>query len=303
MFYPLKELTSKKVKDLLADFYYQNFQEYGKVGYIGNAIVDLVWDQKEKTSESELRNKVNDFYNLSKSNKQHVDRKTEQPVISLIDLSTVQTFLDIGANKLTLINEVAASNSRIQKFIAIDVIPQSKRFEHSNKFEYYQVDEHSPQYPLVSESVDFVNISFALHHMKNAKSITHTLQEIRRVISANGRLLIWEESFEDKVEVKEIVNSNRGRDIFTNQDFTERFYKLSKDERMQFIIINDWIVNAYNDHMQWTGQWRDWNSWVELLGKNGFVLKEKYNLGLRLNGKVKQGVHLLGLFSKISTNI
>ena len=62
-------------------------------------------------------------------------------------------------------------------------------------------------------------------------------------------------------------------------------------------MVNDWLINVSNPHMPWTGQYRTWPQWCELLPEFGFKLKREVNLALRrVNGKIKQGVHMMGEF-------
>lgn len=289
---PLNEFKSENVYQLLKEFYYLNFQEYGVSGQVGLNMVEYIWENKGLVASDLLRQnvaKVFDTTNLETSK-----TRKEVSLIDLFDLSKVNHFVDVGANNLARINEVARKYPNIKLFTAIDVVPQSRAFRYPEKSNYIQISQDSFDYPIENHSCDFINLEFVLHHFKSESLIKSHIKTFKRVLRPGGVILLWEESFENSVNVGSLVENNNKLSIMTNFDLTSKFYSLTPSQRLQFIKINDWIINVNIPHMQWTGQWKPWEKWMDLFTQEGFFLTNKYNLGLRVNGRLKQGVHIIG---------
>lgn len=297
MINPLVTFKSPNVYQLLEEFYFANFEEYGVEGIGGSGLVELIWQKKDFLPQDDLRLQVNKIFENTSIQQSKV--RKEVSIIDLFDLSKVEHFVDIGANNLARVNEVARKYPGVRKLTAVDVVPQQKPFREPLKSEYVQIDPNATEYPLESNCCDFINLEFVLHHFQNEELIKSQIKTFKRILKPGAKLLLWEESFEDFVNSESLSIENQKLGIMTNQELTEKFYNLTLKERMEFIIINDWIINVNIHHMQWTGEWKSWNKWSELFESEGFILEEKYNLGLRVNGRLKQGVHMLGLFKCI----
>lgn len=294
MIEPLKLWKTKEVKDLLLDFYIANFKLANVDESFAEDIIEKSWNARTSKDVEVDRLIVNNIYEKVKTASSTISR--ENFPLSLIDLTGVKTFLDVGSNILSTINYATKQYPFIEEFFAIDVIPQKGKFLDSSKSKYFVVDSNATSFPFLNKSIDFINIQFVLHHFPNTEAIERILQNCAKVISKNGRLLLWEESFTNKIDSITLSKENRTKKIFTNIEFTNRFYNLTIDQRWEFIIVNDWIINVNNPHMQWSGLYKNWEEWVALLAKFGFKLNKEFNLGLRLNGKLKHGVHVMGEF-------
>ncbi|MEP7103868.1 MAG: class I SAM-dependent methyltransferase [Candidatus Dojkabacteria bacterium] len=292
---PLKIWHTQQVKNLLTDFFKANFAQSGIDESIGQGIVDMSWEARDRKGSLDEKRQVIDqkFQNA----KQLVTNKiTEANSIDLFDYSNVKTYLDVGANKLDTINYLSTKYSNIEKFIGIDIIPQKGVFLKPDKCVYYQTDPDASEFPIESNSVDLINIQFVFHHFENLDAIKRMLQNCKQALNKGGRLILWEETFVDQVDIDSLCSGNQKINIQTDKEFTKRFYDLTTEQRWEFIIANDWIINVKNPHMPWTGQYYKWSEWKELLSQYSLELNKELNLGLRINGRLKQGVHILGEF-------
>lgn len=294
--HPFEIWKNQEVTDLLLNFYEANFRKAGIPEEIAEELIFSIWQEKGKTENKILAKKVADIMLKAKEHIQFHIAETE--LIKLWNLENVKTFLDVGANRLTAINHYASKYPSIEKFIAIDVIPQKEKFRVPEKSSYFQINTEDKSFPVVNNSIDCINIQFVLHHFENFDSIKNTLEKCQKAIRPGGLLMFWEETFRENLNIDSLVKENNRLGIFTDKELMEKFYKLDKEKRFEFIIANDWLINIGNAHMQWTGQYRTWEEWIELFAEYGFILNKEFNLGLRANGRLKQGVHVLGKFRK-----
>ncbi|GAB4286203.1 MAG: hypothetical protein Kow0081_4210 [Candidatus Dojkabacteria bacterium] len=297
MIKPLDIFKTKEVRDLLSDFYYLNFQKAFLGGDIGQKIVQITWDNRNIHSPKEIYRKIASLFEEARArNKYKVE---ERRPITLFKIAGVKTFLDFGSNKFRTLNEFGYDHPNVKKLIGVDVIPKSGDFAYPEKSEYIQVDEDANNFPLEGESVDLINVQFVFHHVKDKKTIQNIIKNLVKVLKQRGRLLLWEESFEEECDVAKLVSTNIALKIKTDFDLTNRFYLLGPEQRWEFIIVNDWIFNVNNPHMQWSGQYYCWEQWVKIMKDGGLSLEKYYNLGIRVNGQIKHGIHIIGEFVKI----
>lgn len=281
---------------LLLDFYKTNFRTAGIPEKIAEELVLSVWQEKGKTDTKILAKKVAAIMLKAKENiRFHV---TETELIKLWNLDDVKTVLDVGANRLTAINHFARKFPHIEKLVAVDVIPQKEKFACPEKSSYYEIDPQDGNFPVEDGSIDCINIQFVLHHFESLDSIKKTLEKCQKALRPGGTLMFWEETFQEKTDIDDLIRENDKIGIFTDKGLMEKFYNLDDEKKFEFIIANDWLINIGNAHMQWTGQYKTWEEWVQLLSEYGFTLNKQHNLGLRANGRLKQGVHILGEFKK-----
>ena len=293
----LERFKSEKVRDLLSDFYEQNFRKAGVEESVGKQIVEIAWNNRLNFTK-EIHNQLLKLFDDAR--RQAHTGIDEISLIDLFDLSNCKTFLDYGSNKFRSLNEVGYKYPSIEKLIATDVTPQQVKFAYPERSFYLQMNPDSAKLNLEDDSIDCVQIKYVLHHVKDEKQIRNILQEIHRVLNPTGKLLLWEESFQDNIDLDALILSSEKIGVHTNLDFMKRFNSFSDEEKWEFIIINDFLINLNNPHMQWTMEYRKWENWIELLKEEGFELQETFNLGLRLNAQIKQGVQMIGEFRLIT---
>jgi len=292
----LQQWKSPKVKDLLLKFYEANFIKAGVDPLLANKIIEEAWLLKEKHKVEDVRLKINAIFNIAKTKLK--DKSKEINPLDLFDFSNIKTFLDFGANRLDTINFITRKYPYIEKLIAIDVIPQIKPFKDPARSEYYQIDPGLENFPIYDNSVDVINIQFVLHHFPNEDLIHKLFNHCYKALRTDGKLILWEESFEERINLSEVIKTAEENNIDIDENLTKQFYELNESERKEFILANDWLINVNNSHMQWSTEYRSWKEWVELLKEAKFELLRKYNLGLRASGRLKQGVHMTGEFTK-----
>jgi len=281
------------ITNLLSQFYTKNFQRAG---------VDLNLAE-ELISNLSNPHKITRIFKIAK--KASIYPITELEPFSLFDLSKVKTFLDIGANKLTLLNQLPAFYPNINRLIGIDIIPQSKKFAVPQISEYYQINPEFTDFPLDKVSpntVDFINLKFVIHHFPEDDSIKRCLSICRQLLKSNGTLLVWEETFDETLsnnnsKIKHLVQNNNRLNIQTDFELTRDFYQLNNQEKIKFIKTNDRLISTHHPHMPWTDQYKSWQDWLAIITSQKFKLNKSYNLGLRLNGRLKQGIHIIGQFA------
>lgn len=295
--HPFQIWQSQIVTNLLVDFYEANYKLARVPEDIAKSFVLKAWEGKNNSDVSSLLEQCGEeLLKIKKMMGKIQDRESDP--LDIIDFGTVRTFLDIGANKLSAINYLAKKYKHIEKFIGVDVIPQYTNFTFPDRTEYHQINPSDTTYPIANGSVDLILIQYAFHHFPTLFNIKTCLNNCFKVLRPNGRLILMEESFTNKFNYDDVNLNNQKYNIKTKQELTERFYNLSDEEKWEFILANDWLINVNNSHMQWTGQYRTWQQWTEILAKENFNLEKHYNLGLRVNGRLKQGVHILGIFTK-----
>jgi len=295
--HPLDMWQSQEVLQLLLDFYIANFIKAGLAADSAKEFVLMAWNNQGSDNYNKIRRQC-DKVILHAKKDMKLSFEDFNP-LDLFDLNGVETYLDIGANKLNTINYYTRAYPEIKEFIAVDVIAQKKEFEDPSRSRYYQIDEKLNNFPLRNNSVDFINIQYVLHHFADLDLIRKMLAICAGVITKGGTLLLWEETFKKDIDLKKLLIKNNQLGINTNNELTNRFYQLSEAERWEFILVNDWLINVSNSHMPWTGQYYIWSDWVDLLKEYGFELVEEYNFGLRLSGRLKQGVQIIGRFGKV----
>lgn len=291
---PLEIWQSKEVTELLLDFFTANFEKAGLQKELAKEFVLRAWDNKDSMDFESLRNECNSI--LMQAMEKVEREPDENEPLDMVSMENVDTFLDIGANKLTTINYYAKKHPNIKKFIGVDIIPQRKPFIDEARSSYFQVDPEANSFPVNDQSIDLVNIQFVLHHFPDLDSIKRSLSICKNIIKEKGRLVLWEETFTKDFDDSIASENIRNLGIKTDLELTKKFYNLDEHKRWEFIMANDWLINVNNPHMPWTGQHYTWDEWNSLLTEYDFSLKEEHNLGLRTNGRIKQGAHMMGIF-------
>ncbi|MCK5241486.1 methyltransferase domain-containing protein [bacterium] len=299
-YHPFRIWKSQAVTDLLVDFYRANFEHAGVDPDMGEKYVKKIWENKNSKTEDELRQ-----FGLAILTQAKLLRRyevTEKNILDMITLKPGEILLDVGANDLDRINYLAKKFPE-SKFIGVDIIPRHDKFDYPDRCKYYEVKSDATSFPIEDESIDITNNQFSWHHFPDLDAIKRALVIQHAILKNGGLLILWEESFDKNVEVEELAARNARVGIQMDSEFTQRFYNLTEDQRWEFIIANDWLINPKNPHMPWTGQYYPWEEgWKRLVESYGFRLIEEYNLGLRVNGRLRQGAHIIGMFEKVDTS-
>ncbi|MDO8241261.1 MAG: class I SAM-dependent methyltransferase [Candidatus Moranbacteria bacterium] len=201
------------------------------------------------------------------------------------DLRGVETMLDFGCGKLAFLKNMAEKNLEIKKLIGIDLKSQPVLNGLDTRIEF-----HRSLSEIVDASVDLVTIKLVLHHLKSEQESQGIFAELRRVLKADGKLIVFEESFpETNCEVEEI-EKYLAKFNLQMSEVTADFLQLSPEDKIKFLFINDWLMNLQNTYMPWTMQYKSIERWQNLIVSVGFTEKESHFLGAIKHRKRKQGM-------------
>ncbi len=293
--HPFEIWKSKKVLNLLLATWWANFKKTNIDYKVPLKFIQKVRDSKNIEDEEELILEGEGMFKNIKLNLKFAS--TEINELDLLDFSNIKSFLDIWANKLSTINYFAQKYENIEKFIWVDVIPQNKNFVDKDRSNYYQIDPMKWSTPIEDWTLDCINIQYVFHHAANIDEIKMILSISKKLLKKWWKLILREESFPvEDPDIDLLTKENNSFWIQTNAEYTEKFYNLSTIERREYIIVNDWLINVENRHMQWTGQYRSWKERKKLLSKHWFQLEKERNLWVRVNGHIKWWIHCIGQF-------
>lgn len=296
MKHPLDYFKSQEVAHMLSELYKRNFKKAGANPDLGVQFVDYVWTHRDQRADDILYADIREIYRDARRQR-NLKKLTETPPWELFEFEDTGIFLDIGANTLFTINLLAQMYSEM-RFIGVDIVPQQKEFIFPERGNYIQIDPDNFILPIEDDSIDIVNIKFVLHHFKDNALIQQALSEIHRVLKKGGQFILWEETFDTSFDTQKIKEQNNQLGIETDYELSEQLYQLPEDKRWELIIVNDWMINFAHKHIPWTYQYYTWPQWVGLTSSVGFTLEKTINFGLRNNGLLSQGAHMMGLFRK-----
>jgi len=213
--------------------------------------------------------------------------KPEDMFLEIIknDLRKAKTVLDFGCGKLTFLKNMAEKNPDIKKLIGVDLRSHPMLKDIDARIEFFRsLDD------IADTSVDLVIIKLVLHHLDNEEEARIIFKELRRVLKADGKMIILEETFPDAVYSETEIKKYLAKFNLQLSESTIDFLQLSREDRIEFLFINDWLMNLQNDYMPWTGQYRSIEEWKEMIESIGFVEEYSHFLGAIKHRKRKQGM-------------
>lgn len=201
------------------------------------------------------------------------------------ELRGVEAVLDFGCGKLAFLKNIAESNKEIKKLIGVDAKSQPVLEGLDSRIEFVRslVD-------IETASVDLVVIKLVLHHLENEQEALAIFKELGRVLRSGGKLIVFEESFPDAI--CDIRESEKYLAKFNLElsEVTEDFLRLSREDKIKFLFLNDWLMNLQNAYMPWTMQYKSMEEWKTLIESVGFQERESHFLGAIKHRKRKQGM-------------
>jgi len=205
-------------------------------------------------------------------------------------LDDVETVLDFGCGKLAYLKNMAEQSASIKKFIGIDsnsrpiLVGLDPRIEFARSLD-----------AVADTSVDLVVIKLVLHHLECDQEAQDIFTGLRRVLRPGGKLIVFEESFPiAPCGKKEIENylakfACPARNL-EMAEVTQDFLQLTVEEKIQFLFLNDWLMNLQNHYMPWTGLYKSIEDWIDLVESTGFQKESAHFLGAIKHRKRKQGM-------------
>lgn len=207
--------------------------------------------------------------------------------LEIIDrqLAEVETILDFGCGKLAFLKELAENNRNIKNMIGVDPksCPALEELDGRIKF---QRDMKG----IANESVDLAVIKLVLHHLEDDAQIKDIFEGIKKVLRPGGKLVVFEESFPESHYESGNVRDYLRQFGLEASDSTEYFLRLSQEDRINFLFLNDWLMNVQNSYMPWTGFYKSMEEWRGLADAVGFKEVESHFLGAIKRRKRKQGM-------------
>jgi ubiquinone/menaquinone biosynthesis C-methylase UbiE len=207
------------------------------------------------------------------------------------DLRGVKTILDFGCGKLAFLKNIAEQNQNIEKLIGIDFYSQPVLENLDSRIEFARNLE------LVADaSVDLAIIKLVLHHLRDEQEAKNIFIDLKRVLRPGGKLIIFEESFPGREYDVELVRKYLPKFNLEMADSTEDFLQLNQEEKIQFLFLNDWLMNLQNTYMPWTSLYKSMEEWIALIESVGFQKNEAHFLGAIKDRKRKQGMTVCMMF-------
>ncbi|KKR20196.1 MAG: hypothetical protein UT50_C0020G0007 [Candidatus Moranbacteria bacterium GW2011_GWA2_39_41] len=201
------------------------------------------------------------------------------------DLQNVETVLDFGCGKLAFLKNIAESNAEVRRLIGVDLKSQPVLDCLDSRIEF-----HRSLNEVANASVDVVTIKLVLHHLESEQKAQEIFTELRRVLKSGGKLIVFEESFTDANHGVEEIENYLAKFNLKLSEVTVDFLQLSRECKIKFLFINDWLMNLQNVYMPWTMQYKSMEEWRDLIVSVGFVEKESHFLGAIKHRKRKQGM-------------
>jgi ubiquinone/menaquinone biosynthesis C-methylase UbiE len=141
-----------------------------------------------------------------------------------------------------------------------------------------------------ASSIDLVIIKLVLHHLNDEQTAVDIFSDLNRILRPGGKLIVFEESFPDMD--CDLASSRKylARFNLEMSGVTADFLQLSKEDRIKFLFLNDWLMNLQNTYMPWTLQYRSMEEWKKIIESVGFKEKKSHFLGAIKHRKRKQGM-------------
>ncbi|MFC2113093.1 methyltransferase domain-containing protein [Bacteroidota bacterium] len=202
------------------------------------------------------------------------------------------SYCDIGCGGGDLVYFIKNNYPQFKECAGIDVIDW--RTEDVKDSINFQLLDLSQSVTRSQKKYDTLTCIAVLHHVGNtAESISVFLQNVKRIISDNGRLIIEEDVI---LPISEIQSDNyykeQVEERMQDQPLFSEFIKLDKAEQKDAFILIDVLANSLTggiSDMAFPFGFKTINEWNELFIENGFEIED-----VRI-----KGFHM-GLFNRSS---
>lgn len=209
------------------------------------------------------------------------------------ELKGVKEVLDFGCGKLTFLKNIAEQNKDVKKLIGVDAKSNPILENLDPRIEFKRNLDDIPE-----ASVDLAIIKLVLHHLEE-KEIVENLEKLKNILKPNGKLIVFEESFPEVTghQMSLTLKKSWTFDVqFEISEATSDFMRLSDENKLKFLFLNDWLMNLQNAYMPWTLEYKSMEKWKGLVESVGFTEKESHFIGAVKNRKRKQGMTSIQIF-------
>lgn len=293
---PLLILKSKEVFSALKKQWIANHENLSRPEKF---VEDLFAFLRSASMEEEIsEKKIKKFYNRKLAEYWDENLHSQKPKDMFLEimeskLQDVKTIMDFGCGKLAFLKEVAKNNAEIERLIGVDPKSQPILDGLDPRIEFWRDLEE-----IEDASVDLAVVKLVLHHLGGAQEAQEIFAKLARVLRPGGKLIVFEESFPDgQCEISE-VKKYLEKFKLEISEVTEDFLRLSREDRIKFLFLNDWLMNVQNVYMPWTGFYGSIEEWKTLIESSGFKEKESHFLGAIKHRKRKQGMTAMLVFEK-----
>jgi len=241
---------------------------------------------------------IKKYYKKKLKEYRNADLPAEKPgdmFVELLrdELADAETVLDFGCGKLAFLKNMAERYGNIKKFIGVDPKSQPVLAGLDPRIEFLRGLDG-----IADASADLAVIKLVLHHLDNNQEAQDIFAELKRVLRPGGKLIVLEESFWiGACAIKDIENYLAEFNLELS-GATQDFLQLSESEKIQFLFLNDWLMNLQNAYMPWTGLYKSMEDWIALIESAGLQKKAAHFLGAIRHRKRKQGMTAMLAFSR-----
>ncbi|MDQ6986104.1 MAG: class I SAM-dependent methyltransferase, partial [Candidatus Dojkabacteria bacterium] len=273
---------NREIIKLLSDIYLINWTMAGVSEKVIDSLRRVFESLIPEGYSDQLFKSSEDIRRLFKlASKQANSGISEIDIWELLEINQYNSFLDVGSNNLRTIKEIEFKFKNFEKIIAVDLESDPKnKINYSDKLQFFSLDfSNHDQILSLKMKFDVINFKFSLHHFESNEAIQNAFNNALELLNDNGKLIIWEESFnKDILDLETLILNTESLGIEVDHELTKSFYGLNREDRMRLVELNDLFINARNPHMQWVDNYKAWEEWKELASNSGFMLENEYNL-------------------------
>lgn len=209
------------------------------------------------------------------------------------ELRGIKNILDFGCGKLALLKEIAENNPDIGELIGVDAFSLPVLEGQDSRIRFERSLEK-----IENGTVDLAVMKLVTHHLNDVHEAVDVFRNLAMVLRPGGRLVVFEESFPDEdYDLSHTKNYLAGFNLEMSE-VTEDFLQLSREEKIEFLFLNDWLMNLQNSYMPWTGLYGSMEEWRLLAESTGLKQQESHFLGAIAHRKRKQGMTAILVFEK-----
>ncbi|MDP1884009.1 MAG: class I SAM-dependent methyltransferase [Candidatus Moranbacteria bacterium] len=209
------------------------------------------------------------------------------------EVSDIETVLDFGCGKLAFLKNMAERYGSVKKFIGVDPKSRPVLAGLDPRIEFLRGLDG-----IADASADLAVIKLVLHHLDNNQEAQDIFAQLKRVLRPGGKLIVFEESFLAGVCAIKDIKDHLAKFDLEISGATQDFLQLSESEKIQFLFLNDWLMNLQNPYMPWTGLYKSMEDWIALIESAGFQKQSGHFLGAIKHRKRKQGMTTMLVFSR-----
>lgn len=293
---PLLILRKKEILSALKKHWLGNHENLSHPEGFVEDFFDFL--KKESMEEEISEKKIKKFYNRKLAEYWDKDLPKQKPKDMFLEfmeseLQDVKTILDFGCGKMAFLKEIAKNNKGIEDLVGVDALSQPILDGLDPRISFRRsLDE------IENSSIDLAVVKLVMHHLNNVHEATDVFDNLAMVLKPGGKLVIFEESFPDLHHKTSETEKYLAGFKMEMSEATEDFLKLSREDKFEFLFLNDWLMNLQNVYMPWTGMYGSMEEWKQLVESAGFKEKEAHFLGAIKHRKRKQGMTAMMIFEK-----